>query len=130
MKILFFDGYCTLCNSLVDWGLAHDRTKQIKFASLQGETAKRLVADSGADLHSPDTVVYSREGQVYYRSDAILFFLKDLNGPFGFVSVLFIIPKVVRDFFYKIVARNRYRFFKKRETCRLPRPDESDRLLN
>ncbi len=129
MKILFFDGYCTICNSLVDWGLAQDRTKQIKFASLQGETAKRLITDH-ANLVTPDTVVYFRDEKIYYKSDAVLFFLKDLNGPFSFVSSLFFLPRFLRDFFYSAVARNRYRFFKKRDTCRLPSPDESERLLS
>ncbi len=127
MKIIFFDGYCTVCNSLVDWGLRYDRTKQIKFASLQGETAKRLV--DPVFLQDIDTVIYLREGITYQKSAAILYFLKDTQGAFSIAIVFLIVPGFIRDFFYSQFAKLRYVLFQKRDTCRIPTPSEIERLL-
>ncbi len=127
-KILFFDGFCSLCNGVVDWGIRNDKRKQIQFASLQGETALKFLANSSY-LKDIDTVVYFREGLIYERSDAILFFLKDLGIFNSGVMLLIFVPRWIRDFFYRILARNRFLFFKKRNTCRIPTANEKDRLL-
>lgn len=128
MKILFFDGFCSICNGVVDWSLKHDHRQIVQFASLQGKTAHQKLPQSY--LSSIETVIYLRNGKIYERSDAILFLLKDLGGWTSFLSKLRIIPRSFRDFFYKIIARNRYIFFKKREVCRLPTPTEKERLLD
>jgi predicted DCC family thiol-disulfide oxidoreductase YuxK len=128
MKIVFFDGYCTVCNSLVDWGLKHDRTGKIQFASLQGETAKRLVDKNF--LENVDTVIYLREGIAYQRSSAILYFLKDTQSWLSFMIVFLIVPPFIRDFIYGLFAKSRYVLFQKRDTCRVPTPAEKERLLS
>ncbi len=126
MKILFFDGYCSICNGLTDWVMARDKKNQIKFASLQGETAKCLIAQSKTEF---DTVVYLRDGQRWERSTAILYLLQDLGAPWSIARIFFIIPVSLRNLFYLIFAKNRYRFFKKRDTCRIPTSQEKGRLL-
>lgn len=128
MKIVFFDGYCTVCNSLVDWGLKRDRTGKIQFASLQGETAKRLVDKNFLD--NVDTVIYLREGITYQRSSAILYFLKDTQSWLSFMIIFLIVPPIIRDFIYGLFARSRYVLFQKRDTCRVPTPAEKERLLS
>lgn len=128
MKILFFDGYCSLCNGFIDWSMKQDKQKLVQYASLQGESAQKYLSDLKY-VNEVETIVYYRENQIYDRSSAILIFFKDIGGVWQIFSVLFIIPKFIRDFFYKIIAKNRYLFFKKRDTCRLPTPEEKERLL-
>lgn len=129
MKILFFDGYCSLCNALVDWGIRHDQKKNIQFASLQGETAKKYLAHTQYTVDI-DTVIYFRDEKIYQQSSAVLYFFKDIGGVYSLFFIFIVLPTLIRDFFYKLVARNRYKFFKKRDTCRLPTESERERLLN
>ena len=129
MKIVFFDGYCNLCNGLVNWLMRADKKKTLQFASLQGETAaRRLLAAAGAprDL---DTVVYLRNGKQLERSSAALMILFDLGGAWVLAAPLLLVPKFLRDLAYALVARNRYRVFGKKDTCRLPTPEERERML-
>ena len=128
MKILFFDGYCSLCNGLVDWLIKRDRKGVIKFASLQGITAGQMVPQNKGKIDF-DTVVYFREGRLYERSEAILRLLEDLGGGWKAVRIFFILPAFLRDSVYRFVASNRYRFFRKRDTCRMPTLEEKERML-
>jgi predicted DCC family thiol-disulfide oxidoreductase YuxK len=127
MKILFFDGYCSLCSGLVDWAMRHDKHARIQFASLQGETATAVM--SGNNMSATDTVVYCRDGKTYQQSSAVLYLLSDMGGVWVVSRVFFLVPRIFRDLVYKWVAANRYRIFKRRETCRLPTLQEKDRLL-
>lgn len=129
MKILFFDGYCSLCNGFVDWGLKKNKSGHIHFASLQGRNAAKYLAGT-TFLADIETVVYFREGQIFDRSDAVLYFLKDIGGPYTLTSVLFAIPTSWRNFIYKLVAKNRYVIFGKRDACRMPTSEERERLLD
>lgn len=129
-KILFFDGYCSLCSHLVDQMIRIDKQGVLKFASLQGETAKKLLPSEFVMKVDVDTVLYLRQGQVFDRSTAILMSLRDLGGAWTMVSAFLLVPKFLRDLIYRLVARNRFTFFKRRETCRLPTASEKERLLN
>lgn len=128
MKIVFFDGYCSLCNALVDWLIHIDTSNQLKFASLQGETAARLLNQQN-EVIDINTVVYLRNDVRSEQSTAVLNILSDVGGVWGLARIFLIVPKFIRDFVYRLVAKNRYRFIKKRETCRMPTPSERDRLL-
>lgn len=132
MKIIFFDGYCSLCNGLVDWMVNHDPKGVLKFASLQGETAKQQLPSThlkvGEQLDT-DTVIYWRDGKIYERSTAILMALSDLQGVWQAARVLLIIPPFLRNIIYRLVARYRYKIFGRREECRVPLPEERARLL-
>jgi predicted DCC family thiol-disulfide oxidoreductase YuxK len=128
MKIVFFDGYCSLCNGLVDWLMKVDKTGELKFASLQGENAKKLLEKNSMPLDI-NTVIYLRDDQKYDRSTAILMIFSDVGGVWRLARVFFIIPKFIRDLIYKLIANNRYRVFGKRNSCRIPTKQELDRLL-
>lgn len=122
--ILFFDGVCTLCNRSVDWVIRRDRQRVFRFASLQGETAKRLVPDAAKDLNS---FVIWQNGVAWKRSDAVIRVLIGLRAPGA--KILGLVPRPLRDFVYALVAKNRYRWFGKHESCRLPTADERSRFL-
>jgi predicted DCC family thiol-disulfide oxidoreductase YuxK len=128
LKIIFFDGYCSLCNSMIDWLIKIDTLEVLQFASLQGVTAIEKLGppQNGLGL---DTVVYWKDGKKFFRSAAVLEALGDLGGVWRFVWFFKLVPAGLRDFLYKLVARNRYKVFGKRETCRVPSPSENGRLL-
>lgn len=127
MKIVFFDGYCNLCNGLVDGLIRLDQKHVLKFASLQGETARRIL-----NLQNPqdlDTVVYLRENQRLEKSSAILKIFSDLGGVWKIAEIFQILPVSFRDTVYAWVAKNRFRFFGRRDTCRLPTAQEQQQFL-
>lgn len=126
--ILFFDGVCNLCNSTVDFLIQRDHNKIIRYASLQGETAKKTLAEKYfTDLN---TVVLYQDGQIYTKSEAIIRALIHLGPKYALASIFLIIPGFIRDFFYTLIAKNRYRFWGKRDTCRLPTHAEKKLFLD
>lgn len=127
-QVVFFDGVCLLCNGFVDFLLRRDVERLFQFAPLQGERAKVLLP---AELHSDvNTVVLWSQGQVFTRSDAVLTVLTQLGGAWGLMKVFWIVPRPLRDLAYRFVAGNRYRWFGRRETCRLPTAGERSRFLD
>lgn len=126
--ILFFDGICGLCNGLVDWMLPRDARQRIKYATLQGQTAKALLPE--AFTQDLDTVVVWARGRVLTRSTAILYCLGEVGGVWSLMKIFYLIPAALRDVIYKFIATNRYRFFGQRLTCRMPLPGERLRFLD
>lgn len=126
--ILFFDGVCGLCNKAVDFVLVRDHRGQIKFAPLQGDTAKSLLTP--ADLQDLNTMVFWVKGNTYRKSAAAVRVLWRLGTLWQIVgTLLWLIPLPLRNLGYTLVARNRYRFFGKKETCRMPTKEERLRFL-
>ena len=126
--IVFFDGVCGLCNKFVDFLLRHDRQAVLRFAALQGETARRLLSDT--DARSLDTMMYVDRRGTFRRSAAVVRILRHLGGVWAIGGgILWIVPLPLRDIGYRFVALMRYRVFGKRETCRLPSTDERERFL-
>ena len=127
-RIIFFDGVCGLCNSSVDWLLRRDKNQRFLYSPLQGITAvSKLSADQIADL---DTIVYYRDGKTLLRSDAALYIVKDLGGIWALLFGFIIVPRFMRDGIYKWVSRNRYKWFGKKEACRIPTKEERARFLD
>lgn len=126
-RIVFFDGACGLCNRFVDRLLRIDRQGLLRFAPLQGPTARALLPPGLAG--ALESVVYLRGGKVLQRSDAALRILIDLGGWRKAYGALLLVPPFVRDAAYGWVARNRHRWFGRRATCRAPVPEERGRFL-
>lgn len=126
--IVFFDGVCGLCNRFIDFTLRHDRRGVLRFAPLQGVTARdRLDA---ADVRDLNTVVFLDEQGAHRKSAAIIGVFSRLGGFWGAVSVLLrLVPRPLRDAGYSLIAVNRYAIFGRKETCRLPTPAEQSRFL-
>lgn len=128
LNIVFYDGHCGLCNGVVRWLLRIDRKGALRFAPLQGSTAREKLAGLRQDL---DALVYWREGQpVRDSSDAILSILRDLGWPWRALSGFLWVPKGFRDAIYRALARRRYRLFGRYESCPLPEPSVRDRFLD
>jgi predicted DCC family thiol-disulfide oxidoreductase YuxK len=132
--IILYDGVCGLCNRLVQFILKRDKRDYFRFASLQSEFANSLLQSHGRDPHDLDTVYvvvdYEQPAErLLARSDAILFLLKELGGIWRLAFLGNILPRIVRDGMYKLVARNRYRVFGKYESCLLPEAKHRAKFL-
>lgn len=125
--VLFFDGVCGLCNRLVDGALRQDQSRNLRYAPLQGETAKARLSASLTE--SLDTLVFVDDRGIATRSKAVLRLLETLGGIWRLSAVFRLIPTPLLDALYNLVARNRTRWFGQRETCRLPTPDEAEQFL-
>ena len=126
-QIIFFDGVCNLCNGFVDFLVTRDRDSRFQFASLQGETARRLLPEGSRELRS---VVLLKDGEIFEKSDAVLRVLVQLGGLYGWSGLFRVLPAFFRDWIYDLVAANRYRIFGRRESCRLPDPGEKEKFLD
>ena len=126
-RVVLFDGVCGLCNAWVDFIMKRDPKGVFKFAPLQGEYASQVAPEQASELKS---IVYLRSGQKYTKSGAVLRILKDLGGIWQAGWIFWLIPFFIRDFFYGLIARNRYRIFGKKENCRIPTPKEKVRFLD
>jgi predicted DCC family thiol-disulfide oxidoreductase YuxK len=127
-NVVYFDGVCGLCNRFVDFVLSRDRRGAIRFAPLQGDTAKHRSIAVAPNL---DTVVWSdSRGREFLRSAAAVRVLWQLGGVWRLIGwLLWLIPLPLRDLGYRMIAANRYRLFGKKETCRMPTPAERARFL-
>jgi predicted DCC family thiol-disulfide oxidoreductase YuxK len=134
--ILFYDGVCGLCNTLVQFLLKHDKKGRLRFASLQSDFAGKVLRRHGFDPKDLDTlhVVENYEQpdeRLLQRSDAVLRAGRELGGPWSLLaSAAKIVPRPLRDITYRFVAQNRYRVFGKYETCMLPDPNQRSRFLD
>lgn len=128
--VLMFDGVCSLCNTSVDFVMRYDERRRFAFASLQSEVATAYLAAHGKRADALlDTVVLIDEDGVHERSAAALRVLRGLGLPWSLLYGLVAVPRPLRDAVYRWIASNRYRWFGKRETCRLPTPEERARFV-
>jgi predicted DCC family thiol-disulfide oxidoreductase YuxK len=126
--IIFFDGVCGMCNRFVDVVLRADRHGTFRFAPLQGETASQRLPALPEDP-TEWSLVYLDERGIHDQSDASLEIYRRLGGAWWLLSLLRLVPRAVRNALYPVIARNRYRWFGRRSTCRVPGPAERERFL-
>lgn len=118
--ILFFDGLCNLCTASVQFIIRHDPKQRFRFASLQSTTARSILGQSVSATDQPDSFLLWEDGTVYSRSQAALRVTKRLSGAWPLLYVFRIVPVGIRDGIYNIVARNRYRWFGRKNECWVP----------
>ena len=126
-KVIFFDGYCVLCNKFVDFITRNERPSVFKFCPLQSEIAKLGLIESGYTLRSlqkVDNVVYLRHGELKIKSDAVLSILVDMGGILKSAVLLYAIPRYIRDKVYDACAKRRYGWFGKNKVCRIVEPEK------
>lgn len=129
-SILIYDGFCNLCNTLVQFIIKRDKKGRIKFVSLQSEKAKSLITGFGINSLNLNTVVFISSGKLYLKSSAVLHLFKEIDRPWGLLYGFMIIPPFIRDSLYDLVARYRYRLFGKRNNCPVPAPGTEKRFIN
>jgi predicted DCC family thiol-disulfide oxidoreductase YuxK len=128
--IVLFDGVCNFCNYWVNFAIRRDKKRKLKFTPLQGKAAHTLLPQFGINPSSLTSVILIDKGKVYTQSSAAIRISKYLNGGWKLCYAFIIIPKFIRDFFYNIIARNRYKWYGKREVCMVPTPGLKERFLD
>ena len=128
--ILLFDGVCNLCNGAVNFIIDHDPKGHFQFAALQSDFGQKTLADLGYDQKDFDSLVLLSKGKVFKKSTAALRIANRLNGLYPLLYLFIIIPPFLRDAVYDLIARNRYRWFGKRDSCRMPTPELRSRFVD
>lgn len=129
MNVILFDGVCNLCNGIVSFIIKRDKKALFRFAAIQSGAGQTLLRRQGIDDRNR-TLYYFRNDVCFEQSTAVLHILKDLGGGWKCFYVLMIVPACIRDAAYRLVAKNRYRIFGKKQSCLLPSPDIKDRFLD
>ena len=128
-NILLFDGVCNLCNGLVLFIIKRDPAGKFKFASLQSEIGQQWLTRIGLIKNEFESFVFIQKDQYYLKSTAALKMLRELGGVWKVFYVFILLPRPIRDFFYDLIARSRYRIFGKRDVCMIPTPGLRKRFL-
>lgn len=128
--IILYDGVCGFCNETVQFILTKDLKQSFYFAALQSPAAENLLTRHPEIPHDLDTLILLEGERAYIRSDAALRIASRLSGVWSMLRFLKIIPRPIRDFFYRAFARRRYRWFGLLDACPLPSAETRSRFLN
>ena len=126
--ILLFDGVCNFCNRWVNFIIRHDKKNKFRFAALQSEAGKRLLKKYSISEKEESAILIYNE-KIYLKSSTGLHVLYHLGGIYSLAFVFIIVPTYIRDFYYEIIARNRYKWWGKRNECMIPSDDVKERFL-
>lgn len=129
-EILLFDGVCNLCNGAINFVIKHDKKDAFRFASLQSDIGRELLTKYKIDSQHIDSVILIEKGKVYTKSSAALRASKDLNAAFPLLYGFMLVPKFIRNGIYDFIARNRYKWFGKKESCMIPTPELREKFLD
>lgn len=127
--IIVFDAECVLCSANAQFVLRHDRRGHFRLASMQGVVGKALYHQFGIDSVDPETLIVVSGDQALRDSAAVLAIWSGLGWPWRALTILRAVPRGLRNPLYRLIARNRYRLFGKRQTCWMPNPEQADRVL-
>lgn len=128
--IIFFDGVCNFCNSSVLFVLKHEKTDELRFASLQSEFAQSQLREHSLDSKTFNSIVFIEDGKYYQKSTAALKIASYLKFPYGFLKYLIIVPSFIRNFVYDIISKNRYKWFGQKDSCMIPSPELKSRFID
>jgi predicted DCC family thiol-disulfide oxidoreductase YuxK len=128
MDIILFDGVCNFCNSSVQFIIQRDPKGIYKFASIQSDVGQKLVKEYKVPTEM-DSFIYLEDNKVYFKSTAALKVCRNLKGLWKLAYIFIMVPRPLRDKVYEYIARNRYKWFGKRDTCMIPSPEQRKRFL-
>ncbi len=129
-NIVLFDGVCNLCDRSVQFIIRHDPTGRFRFASLQSDAGQTLLREYGIVGSPPESIVLVEGGRLFTHSTAALRIARHLRFPWSLAAVFLLVPTPLRNSVYRVIARNRYRWFGKKEACLLPSPEVRARFLS
>lgn len=130
-KIILFDGVCNLCNRSIQFIIKHDKEDVFRFAPLQSDIGHRLVLERNIDTAKGDSIILIEPGVAYYtKAVAALKIGQSFGGAWKMLNVLNLIPSVLQNIVYDLIAKNRYRWFGKTEECMVPTPEISAKFLD
>ena len=128
--VVVFDGVCNLCTHTVQFILEHESAPTLRFASVQSPAGSRLMRQFGMDPEDAKTFVLVEGGKPFVRSEAAIRIARHLRFPWRMARAARIIPRIVRDYCYDTIARNRYRWFGRRDVCMVPKQNVAARFLS
>lgn len=127
--IVLYDGVCNFCNSSVNFIIKHERDSTLRFASLQSELGKQITGTNGGS-DDFDSIVFYHQKNISKRSRAAFQIAEHLKYPWRMVLLFRILPTFFTDFFYNLVAKNRYKIFGRSDACQIPTPELRKRFLD
>ena len=129
-KLILFDGVCNLCNSSVQYLIKRDKKEHFLFTALQSETGKQILNQYKIDTTKIDSILlYTPEKGIDYKSTAALKIAVSLSFPENLMAIFFIVPTFIRNWVYDFIAKNRYKWYGKKESCMIPTPELKSRFL-
>ncbi len=128
--IVFFDGVCNLCNGTVQFLIRNDKSKLLTFCSLQSERGAEVMKQVSKQGGTPKSIILLAGNRYYTKSTAVLKIAQKLGGRWALLYPFILIPGPLRDLVYDLVAKNRYRWFGRSETCMVPDPSLAARFLS
>lgn len=127
--IVLFDGVCNFCVGSVQFIIRRDREGAFRFASLQSDIGRELAVEHGVDPDAMNSLLLFEQGKLHLRSTAALRIARRLRFPWHLARIFLLVPRILRDPIYRLIAANRYRLFGKREECMIPTPEIRERFL-
>jgi predicted DCC family thiol-disulfide oxidoreductase YuxK len=128
-NIVLFDGVCNLCNGAVNFLIDRDKNNRLHFASLQSDFGQSVLRDFAMEVDDFDTFIFLHKDKLFTRSSGALEVMRILGGFWLFLYIFKIVPPFIRDAVYNLISKNRYKWFGKRESCRMPTPDLKAKFL-
>lgn len=128
--VILFDGVCNFCNTSINFVIKHDKKNYFRFAPLQSETGKQLLQQFEAGELPLDSIVLIENNKLYKQSTAILKIAKQLGGAYPLIYGFVILPRFLRDALYKYVAKNRYKWFGKKDSCMIPTKEIREKFIS
>ena len=128
-KIILFDGLCNLCNSSVQFIIKRDSKRQFKFASLQSSFGRKKLHAFGLSANELYSIILVNEESYLQKSDAALEIAKHLQQPWPLFYGFKIVPRFFRDWIYDLIAKNRYSWFGKKDSCMIPTQELKSRFI-
>jgi len=129
-KIILFDGVCNLCNTSVQFVIRHDIKDVFRFVQLQSELGLKIMKHVGIDAFKIDSIILYEPGKAYYyKSEAAFEILKETRGIYKFLLVFSLLPKSITDYVYDYIAKNRYEWIGKNDSCMIPTPELKAKFL-
>ncbi len=129
-KIILFDGVCNLCDSSVQFIIKHDRNDVFRFVTLQSDLGEKIINHIGIDRAKTDSIILYEPGVAYfYKAEAALKIAKELNGIYSLLSLFSVFPNSISNYVYDYIAKNRYKWYGKKEQCMIPTPELKSKFL-
>jgi predicted DCC family thiol-disulfide oxidoreductase YuxK len=129
-QLVLFDGVCNLCDASVQYIIKHDKNDIFLFTALQSDVGQQIIKEFNIDTNKIDSIIlYSNEHGISYKSTAALKIASKLGFPRNLLSVFLIIPGIIRNWVYDYIAKNRYKWYGKKEECMIPTPDLKSKFL-
>lgn len=129
-KLILFDGVCNLCNASIQYIIKHDHQDVFRYAALQSEVGEKIIEKYKIDTTKMDSILlYSEKNGIAYKSSAALKIASHLSFPINLMIVFMVVPAFIRNWSYDYIAKNRYKWYGKKDECMIPTPELKSKFL-